>query len=76
MANKNVGKTEGYIRLGIAAVIVGAIFMQPTFGLWESIGAIAAFCLTYNFFYSHCYGWQWMGISTYRESDTCPLDEA
>lgn len=75
MKEKNIGKTEGYIRLALAVIIIIAVFMQPSFALLESFGVIAAFCLVYNFFYSHCYGWQWMGISTYRKTVSCPIDE-
>tara|TARA_R110002072_G_scaffold50835_1_gene136420 strand:+ start:12874 stop:13179 length:306 start_codon:yes stop_codon:yes gene_type:complete len=73
---KNIGKTEGYIRLSLAVIIIVIVFLQPTFGLQESFGVIAAFCLCYNFFYSHCYGWQWIGISTYRNAKSCPVDES
>ena len=75
MTAKNIGKTEGYIRLAIAIVIIVAILLQPTFGLLEGVGVVAAFCLVYNFFYSHCFGWQWMGISTYRETTSCPVEK-
>ena len=75
MKEKNVGKIEGYIRLTLAVVIIITVFMQSEFGLFESFGVITAFCLVYNFFYSHCFGWDWIGMSTYKSTAKCPPEE-
>jgi len=72
---KNIGRTEGYIRLALAVIIIITVLMQPGFGLLESFGVLTAFLLVYNFFYSHCYGWQLIGMNTYRTTVKCPTDE-
>ena len=67
---KNVGRVDGIIRLIIALVLIVFVFTRSTFGFIEGLSCVAAACLTYNFLFSHCYGWRWLGISTYPEDQS------
>ena len=71
---RNIGKTERILRLGLGLVICVSVILVGSTNLADSILLVIGTFLILNGVTARCYLWQWLGINSHRDSQTCGLN--
>ena len=64
MIDRNIGKTERWVRLVLGIALIAWVILGHEFGITQVLALVAAFALLWNSIFGRCYLWKWLGLNS------------